>query len=225
MKVSRIFTVFAAILMFVGCKHEVIEPESIDEDFNVTYYVKPPHYKEKQGYLYAKGSEASDFIELASASEPPFTLVISVSDKKGQEALDFIKNKEDSPISSIQDMYPGREGTAKTYRVVTSKYFQSRHFFVSECYRTEQSTAGNYDISVQPLITVKMNPGQDIKTIEDEYRNVIHLKQENEDGTFLFSCNYKTSYEVLMLTTHIFEKIEVAWAEPSLQGTIYIYNK
>ena len=225
MKVRQLFTVFAAILLFAGCKGDIIDPESVDEEYNMTYYAKPPHSKEKQGYLYARGSDASDYIELSPITEPPFTLVITVTDKKGQEALDFIKDKEDSPITSIQDMNPGQEGTVRTYRVVTTKYFQAPKFFVSECYKVEQSTTGNYDVTVQPYITVKMNAGQDIKTVEDEYKGVINLKQDNEDGTYLFSCKYKTSYEVLMLTTHIFEKVEVAWAEPSMQGSITLRNK
>lgn len=225
MKARQLFTIFAALLLLAGCKGEIIDPESVDDEYNVTYYAKPPHSKEKQGYLYARGSDASDFIELVPITDSPFTLIISVSDKKGQEALDFIKNKENSPITSLQDLYPGQEGTARTYRVVTSKYFQSRHFFVSESYRVDGSPADTYPISVQPLITVKMNSGQDIKTVEEDYKSVIKLKQENEDGTFLFSCSYKTSYEVLMLTTHIFEKVEVAWAEPSMLGTIFVSNK
>ena len=220
MKVRKLITFFATILLCVSCG-EIIDPESVDEEYSVTYYAKPPHSKENQGYLYLKANGESDYIQLSPIADSPFTLFISVTDKKGQEAIDFIKSKDDSPITSMQDLNPGQAGTARTYRVVSTKYFQSRYFFVSECY----SADGVSNIYVQPYITVKMRAGQDISTVEEEYKSVIRLAQENDDGTYLFSCSYKTSYEVLMLTTHIFDKAEVAWAEPSLQGAITISNK
>ena len=224
-KLRNLLFSLPCLLLLTGCNKEIVEPEVIDSEYDVKYYAKPPHSSEQQGYLYAKGNDESDFIELSAVSEPPFTLIVSVSDKKGQEALDFIKSKEDSPLISIQDLNPGQEAAPKSYRVVSTKYFQSRHFFVSECFRTQQMAAGTYDISVQPFITIKMHAGQDVKTVEDFYNGVIRLQQENDDGTYLFSCTYKTSYEVLMLTTHIFGQLEVAWAEPSMQGGIIVSNK
>ena len=220
----RLFTVFAAILLFVGCKSDIIEPESVDADYNVMYYEKPPHNNETQGYLLLKGNGESDYIELKPISSAPYTLTISVKDKKGKEAFDYVKTKENSPIMSIEDLTPGQQETNKTYKVVTSKYFQSRNFFVSEFYRTDQSQPGVYDISVQPYITVKMKAGQDISSVEEEYKGTLTLKQENDDDTYLFSCKFKTSYQVLMLTIHVFEKPEVAWAEPRMSGTLPVRN-
>ena len=70
-----------------------------------------------------------------------------------------------------------------------------------------------------------MNTGQDIETLEEKYKGNIKLVQDNEDGTFLFSCSMKTSYEVLMLTIDIFTMIEVAWAEASMTGPKPATNK
>lgn len=216
MKSWRLFIGFMAIMLYAGCNGEIIEPESVDADYNITYYSKPPHSKESQGYLIAKGNEENQFINLIANEEPSYSLMIIVSNKKGQEALDFIKEKEDSPIKSINDLNPSQTGMPKSYLVETTKYFQSRNFFVSETYRLEDSSS--FNINVLPYITVKMNTGQDIETLEEKYKGNIKLVQDNEDGTFLFSCSMKTSYEVLMLTIDIFTMIEVAWAEASMTG-------
>lgn len=221
-EVSRLFTVFAAILLLVGCKRDIIEPESVDADYNVIYYEKPPHNSETQGYLFLKSDGQIDFIDLEPISDAPYTLIVSITDKKGAEALDYVKSKEGSPIITIEDLTPGFPETNKTYKVVTSKYFQSSRFFVSECYRTAQSKPGVYDISVNPYITVKMKAGQGITLVEEEYKGTLTLKQENYDDTYLFSSKYKTSYEVLMLTKHVFEKPEVAWAEAQMSGTLAV---
>ena len=218
-------TVFAAMILIVGCKGDIIEPESVDADYNVTYYAKPPHSNETQGYLYLKANGDSQYMKLEPISSSPFTLTISVTDKKGMEALDFIRSKEDSPIISIQDVNLAQPGTASCYKVVTSKYFQSRNFFVSESYRAADSKTSAYDVSVMPYITVRMKAGQDISSVEEEYKGTITLIQENEDGTFLFSSRFKTSYEVLMLAIHIFEKPEVAWAEALMSGTLSVRNQ
>jgi hypothetical protein len=61
-----------------------------------------------------------------------------------------------------------------------------------------------------------MHAGQDVISVEEEYKSVLKLYRENDDGTFLFSCSFKTSYEVLMLSIHVYDKLEVAWAEPVL---------
>jgi hypothetical protein len=224
LKAMRLFTVLAAVLLFASCNKDIIEPESVDADYNVTYYTKPPHNEEQQGYLILKSNGETDFIELAPISNAPYTLIISVTDKKGHEAINHIKTKENSPIISIEDLTPGLPETNKTYKVVTTKYFQSRNFFVSESYKAGQDQSGTYNISVQPLIIVKMKAGQDVSTVEEEYKGTLTLKQENYDDTYLFSCKYKTSYEVLMLTLHVFGKLEVAWAEPVMSGTLPASN-
>lgn len=212
MKSWRYFIGFMAVMLYGGCGGEIVEPESVDADYSITYYAQPPHNKESVGYLLAN----TDFVDLSPIGSSPYTLLISVGDKKGQEAVDFIRQKEGSPIKSIQEVYSGLAGNAKMYRVVTDKYFQSRNFYVSESYRTNQSKAGAYDINVLPYITVKMHAGQDVSSVEEEYKSVLKLYRENDDGTFLFSCSFKTSYEVLMLSIHVYDKLEVAWAEPVL---------
>lgn len=212
MKSWRFFIGFMAIMLYSGCGGDIVEPESVDADYSITYYAQPPHIKESVGYLLA----SNDYVDLSPIDSSPYTLLISVADKKGQEALDFIRQKENSPIKSIQQVYTGLAGNANMYRVVTDKYFQSRSFYVSESYRTNQSKPGIYDINVLPYITVKMHAGQDVGSVEEEYKGVLKLYKENDDGTFLFSCTSKTSYEMLMLSIHVYDKLEVAWAEPVL---------
>ena len=208
MKSWRLFIGFMAILLYAGCNGDIIEPESVDADHNITYYAQPPHNKESVGYLRSN----NEFVDLTPIGTAPYTLLISAADKKGQEAIDFIRQKEDSPIKSIQEVYTGQGNNTKTYRIVSDKYFQSRNFYVSESYSIGQG----YNINVLPFITVKMHAGQDVSSVEEEYKNVLKLYRENDDGTFLFSCTFKTSYEVLMLSVHVYDKLEVAWAEPVL---------
>ena len=212
MKSWRFFIGFMAVMLYGGCGGDIVEPESVDADYSITYYAQPPHSKESVGYLLSN----ADYVDLAPIGSSPYTLLIGVADKKGQEAIDFIQQKENSPIKSIQEVYTGLANNTKMYRVVTDKYFQSRNFFVSESYRTNQSKPGTYDINVLPYLTVKMHAGQDVSSVEEEYKGVLKLYKENDDGTFLFSCTFKTSYEVLMLSIHVYDKLEVAWAEPVL---------
>ena len=221
---SKLAGLLVAVLV-AGCKPEMIEPENVDKDYNITYYGQPPHSQEQQGYLHVRGDGERDFYELSSSNQPPYTLFIMVTDNRGQNALDFILQKENSPIQRVKNLSTDANGTKKTYLVETTKYFQTSSFYTSEMYQLVGISSG-YSISVLPVITVKMNAGQDIRTLTDRYGSAISLAEEADDNVYVLNCSYKTSYEVLMVTIDMNNMDEVAWAEATLTGvTGYPTNK
>jgi hypothetical protein len=202
------------LLAMTGCKHDdFVSPESVDSKYDIKFYSQSPHSQGTQGIFVA-----GRFIRLSSNNVPPFRFMVYVKNKKGQEALDYLQSKNDSPILKMEEM--AGESKQKRYIIESTKYFETRNLYVSEYYKTEDIERDDYFMAFLPQIIVKMKDGYDISIIEEYYRNAMTMNEDEKmaAGVYLFDCNVNSSYNILKLAEEIYNREEVEYTDPISLG-------
>lgn len=201
-----------ALLTLTGCSHnfEVIAPDSIDSKYNIKFYSQSPHRNDTQGFF-----SGEQFIRVSSSEVPPYNFLVYVKNKKGQEVLDYIKSKTESPILKMELIK--EEGNQKLYLLECTKYFETNNLYVSDFYKTEDSQANVYDIAILPQIYVKIKNGYSIDIIEEVYGKYLSMVDDEEQmgNVYVFNCSVNSSYNVLKLAEEITNREEVDLAEPN----------
>ena len=213
------------LLAFMGCssdneveitENEVEATESdYDPTYEVSFYDQDPGTNMKLGYLVG-----NEFLELIPQSQPPYVLLVQWSDEKGKKAIDNILEKYPDVMSKLSD------GVNNGYKISSKKYFESPHFFVSSSYKEgKYVTLDSYNVRLAPEMVIKMKEGKSVEAIERDYANVMTFskdlsiaKFEIRRNTYLFHCNLKTSHEVLQLSTELYQRDDVEYAEPNCYG-------
>ena len=201
-----------ALLTLTGCKHDidVIAPDSIDSKYNIKFYSQSPHRNDTQGFY-----SGDQFIRVSSSEVPPYKFLVYIKNKKGQEVLDYIKAKTESPILKMELIQ--EEGNQKLYILECTKYFETNNLYVSDFYKTDDGQTNGYVMAFVPQIYVKMKNGYSIDIIEETYGKYLTMNDDEEQmaNTYLFDCSVNSSYNVLKLAEEINNRDEVEWAEPN----------
>lgn len=198
------YLTLVVLVLFASCKHgfEIITPDEVDTKYTIRYYSKPPHANDEVGYLTIENQERK-YTRYNTNSEPPFTLMVLINNNAGKEAFDYILEKNNGVVLTVADLYSnGKNETA--YLVESTKYFECRSFYTSEAYDGKTF--------ILPQVNVKMKDNQDITPIEERYKGTLTPVESNGNGIYSYTCNLKTSYEILMLTNQICDTEGVEWA-------------
>ena len=224
-------------MMLVACGMLVLTACSDDDDasvkeydseYQIKFYSKPPYANYEQGRWY-KNDSKEVFFKLSPNTQAPYFLLVCPKNEKGLQALRYLEEQRKDIILEIQKntIHYDQDNSEDHYFVSATMYFESPDLYVSDNYYSTEIGMREGDFCrICPSIIVNLKEGVDIKTIENQYKDVMTLKKTNDRGdarrsTYVFKCNVNNSYEALRLAEELHKRDDVNWAETDMYSPIY----
>ena len=185
--------------------------ESITEVLDIVAFNDYPYADVTQGHWYKQNGE-DVFQKYIPNTQAPFVLYVKPLNEDGVKTLNSMVHISNAYVSTIQNQ--GNGG----YIVTSRMYFESPLFYVSNGYRVSETPESNgYPIYILPQITVKMKEGMDIASIAEKYKDFMS-PIETGSISATFDCKLDNAYDILKLTSMIYQEDDVDWAEANTFG-------
>ncbi len=202
----------SALFLLTACSSDDESDQGeYSEKYNLTLFDQPP-----SGTIELNSSLLND---LTPKPQPLYDLLVIPNDDEGRSIIKKLADETNGFVVSIREFsdYHTKEG----YWISSKKYFESPHLYVSVNFKMKDMEQRGYIVHVKPIITIKMNSGYDIKTIEERY-DLTYVHTTGNGMWYDYCCKVRNAYEAIILADKIQNQPEVEWAQVNYTGTGWV---